>query len=82
VATPNASKATTKAPKNHHGEQCREPHHGQPQNGHENATYLLRTTPPLPSVVSAAAAAPVAATAYASHLNPRQPWLPPPPLSP
>ena len=37
---------------NHHGQQCREPHHGQPQNGHKNATYLLRTTPPPPSVAS------------------------------
>jgi len=50
----HASKATTKAPKNHHGQQCREPHHGQPQNGHENATFLLRTPPPSPSVTSAA----------------------------
>jgi len=39
---------------NHHGQQCREPHHGQPQNGNENATYLLRTTPP-PSLVASAA---------------------------
>jgi len=67
---------------NHHGQQCREPHHGQPQNGYENATYLLRTTPPPPSVASAAAAAPMAATANASHLDCRQPWLPQPPLSP
>jgi len=67
---------------NHHGQQCHEPHHGQPQNGHENATYPLRTMLPLPSVASTVAAAPVATTAYASHLDPRQPWLPLPPLSP
>jgi len=40
---------------NHHGQQCRVPHHGQPQNGHENATYPLRTTSPPPSMASAAA---------------------------
>jgi len=65
----------------HHGHQCREPYYGQPQNGHENATYPLRTTPSPPSVASTVAAAPVAATAYASHLDSRQPWLPPPPSS-
>ena len=47
-----------------------------------NATYLLRTTPPPPSVASTVAAAPVATTANTSHLDPHQPSLPPPPLSP
>jgi len=80
-ATNPRFKSHHQSTQNHNGQQCREPHHGQPQNSHENATYLLRTTPPPTSVASTVAAAPVEAIANASHLDPRQPWLPPPPLS-
>jgi len=52
-ATNPRSKSHHQSTQNHHGQQCREPHHWQPQNGHENVTFLLRTPPP-PSVTSAA----------------------------
>ena len=54
LATNPHFKSHHQSTQNHHRQQCREPHHGQPQNGHENATYLLRKTTPLPSVASAA----------------------------
>jgi len=54
-ATNPRFKSHHQSTQNHHGQQCREPHHRQPQNGHENATFLLRTPPLPPSMASAAA---------------------------
>ena len=56
-ATNPRFKSHHQSTQNHHGQQCREPRHGQPQNGHENATFLLWTPLPPPSVASAATVA-------------------------
>ena len=39
-ATNPRFKSHHQSTQNHHGQQCREPHHGQPQNGHENAAAV------------------------------------------
>jgi len=85
----HASKATTKAPKTTMDSNVVSPTTGSRKTAmktpliYSERRRRCRRWPPQPlSVASTVAAAPVAATTNASHLDPHQPWLSPPPLSP
>jgi len=85
----HASKATTKAPKTTMDSNVVSPTTGSRKTAMKTPLFYSerrrrrrRWHPPPPSVASTVTAAPVAATVNASHLDPHQPWLPPPPLSP
>ena len=84
----HASKATTKAPKTTMDSNVVSPTTGSRKTAMKSLLFYSerrrrrRWHPPPPSVASTVAAAPVAATANTSHLDPHQPWLPPPLLSP